>query len=76
MLRATLTSPEDAGRAAIRQALRHLRQRPAAAGDRYAVNDSVGYIVGGYTCGYGVRLYEDIPLRVLASQPGDGGQGK
>jgi hypothetical protein len=68
--------PEDARRAAIRQALRHLRRRPAAAGDRYAVNGSVGYIVGGYTCGYGVRFYEDISLRVLASRPGDGGQGK
>jgi hypothetical protein len=27
----------------------------------YAVDNSVGYIVDGYTCGNRVRFYEDIP---------------
>lgn len=47
-------------RAAIRQAATcdgALRLRAMG----YAVDDPVGYIVGGYTCGYRVRFYEDIP---------------
>jgi hypothetical protein len=48
------------GRAAIRQACATCHgARLRAMG--YAVDDSVGCIAGGYTRGYRVRFYADIP---------------